>query len=162
MPKPLRAVLLILALHAGVGAQEQTPYVLLHAAQCLSAKNFLTPPKTTLLSFAYLLDLKSYPGEKVVYVIRHTRSDRSHGEAFSVFLSESHRRQVFSINNNAIFVRTKSGVEFTGDPLGGIWTQQHLVSAIKQVERKPRFEIPFMNLRPSPSIRCEAYTDNLR
>ena len=68
----------------------------------------------------------------------------------------------FSIFNNATFVRTKSGIEFTGAPLGGIWTQQHLVSAIKQIERNPRFQIPVNTLHPSSSIRCEAYTDSLR
>ena len=149
----------MLSVFVGADAQEQPPDVLLHAAQCLSTKKFLVPTNASALSLGYLLDFKSYPGEKVAYVVRYTRSNRSNGEAFTVFLSKSHGQRVFSISNNATFVRTKKGVEFTGDPLGGIWTQEHLVSAIEQIERTPRFEIPIKNLRPSPVIRCEAYTD---
>ena len=149
----------MLSLYQGADAQEQTPDVLLHAAQCLSMKKFLAPTNASVLSFGYLLDFKSYPGEKVVYVVRYTRSDRSNGEAFTVFMSKPHGQRVFSISNNATFVRTRKGVEFTGDPLGGIWTQEHLVSAIEQIKRTPLFKIPIDNLRRSPPIRCEAYTD---
>jgi hypothetical protein len=147
------------SLHLGANAQEQPPDLLLHAAQCLSTKKFLASTNDTVLNFGYLLDFKSYPGKKLMYVVRYTRSDRSTGEAFALFLSQSHRQRVLSIWNNATFVRTENGVEFTGDPLGGIWIQEHLVSAIKRIGQKPRFEIPIKNLRPSRQIKCEAYTD---
>ena len=35
------------------------------------------------------------PARKLYCFVRYTRSDRAHGEAFSVSLSESHGRQVF-------------------------------------------------------------------
>jgi hypothetical protein len=117
-----------------------------------------------MLSFGYVLDEKSYPGEKVAYVVLYSSSDRSHGMAFTVFLNEQRGKRVFNIQNNATFIRTKGDVIFTGtgEPLGGIWTHQHLVSAIKQIERQPRFDIPVRKLRPSPLVYCEAYTDRQR
>ena len=159
-----RTVAAILLMFPAAVSQERSPNVLLHAAQCLAAKDFLAPSTAAALSFGYLLDVKSYPGEKLVYVVRYTGSDRSHGEAFTVFVTERQGQQVFNIQNNATFVRTKGGVEFArnGDPLGGIWTQQHLVSAIKQIELQSSFRIPVRKLRAPPLIRCEAYTDNWR
>ena len=158
MARFLVAILLISAV--GGSAQEQTPKVLLHVAQCLGEKAFFARSKATVLSFGYVLDEKSYPGEKVVYVVRYI--DRDHGEAFAVFLSEHQGQQVFNIQNNATFARTKAGVQFSGEPLGGVWTQQHLVSAIRRIERQPRFAISVSDLSPSPRVRCEAYTDNER
>ena len=157
----MAAGFLFLLSFCGAYGQEQSPGVLLHAAQCLSTKQFLAPSKNTLLTFGYLLDSQSYSGEKVVYVVRYTSADRSHGEVFTVFVSGTDK-EVFDIQNNATFVRTKSTVRFTGEALGGTWTHGQLVSAIKQIERKPRYEIPIRKLRPSSGIRCEAYTNRLR
>lgn len=164
MKRLASAILLVYACGASLGAQEQTPSLLLHAAQCLAAKDFLPESKITTMSLGYLLDEKSYPGEKVVYVVLYTGTDRFRGMAFALFVTEQQGQQVFNIQNNAIFARIKCGVKFTtgGDPLGGIWTQQHLVSAIKRIERRPRFKIPVAHLSPSPPITCEAYTDKER
>jgi hypothetical protein len=48
-------------------------------------------------------------------------------------------------------------------PIGGAWTQEHLASAIKQIEKQPRFTIPVKDLSPvDTSISCESYTDPQR
>jgi len=52
----LAAGFLFLLSFCGAYGQEQSPDVLLHAAQCLSTKQFLAPSKNTLLTFGYLLD----------------------------------------------------------------------------------------------------------
>jgi hypothetical protein len=163
----VKRLLAVTMLMWSVGAiaygQEHSPDLLVHAAQCLSAKDFLAPSKAAVLDFGYLLDTKSYPGEKVIYVVNYTGSGHSKGMIFAVFLTERRGRQVFNIQNNATFVRSKAGVNFTGEPLGGVWTQQHLVSAIKRIERQPRFTIPTKNLAaPSTLINCESYTDNFK
>lgn len=153
----------MLMLSVGVNAQEHVPDLLVHAAQCLAAKDFLAPSKSTALSLGYLLDEKSYPGDKVIYVVEYTGASRSSGMVFAVFLEQRDRRQVFNVQNNATFVRSRRVVNFRGEPLGGTWTQQHLVSAIKRIERQSRFTIPTKNLAtPSALINCESYTDDLR
>jgi hypothetical protein len=153
----------MLMLSVSVNAQEHVPDLLVHAAQCLAAKDFLAPSKSTAMSFGYLLDEKSYPGEKVIYIVEYTGSRRSKGMVFAVFLEQRDRRQVFNIQNNATFVRSRRGVNFTGEALGGIWTHQQLVSAIKRIERQSRFTVPTKNLAtPSALISCESYTDNLK
>jgi len=53
-----------------------------------------------------------------------------------------------------------SGVSFVNPPLGGTWTQEHLASAIKEIEKQPRFALSVKDLSAAdPSLVCEAYTD---
>ena len=63
------AMLLLICLGATVYAHGQTPQLLLRAAQCLAVKDFLPSSRATRLSFGYLLDEKSYPGDRVMYVV---------------------------------------------------------------------------------------------
>lgn len=152
------AIVFCVSLSARAGAQ--TSELLLHATQCLAAKNFLPASKASSLNFGYLLDIKSYPGEEVLYLVQYTRSDRSRGLVYAVFFTEQHGQQTFNIQNNATFVRSKDGIDFCSPPLGGVWTQQHLVAAIEQIEQEPTFAVPTNDLSsPSSLIRCEAYTD---
>ena len=163
--KRLLAVTMLMMLSAGANAQEHPPDLLVHAAQCLAAKDFLAQSKSTALNFGYVIDEKSYPGDQVIYIVEYKGSSRSKGWVFAVFFEQQDRRQVFNIQNNGAFVRSKSGVNFTGtdEPLGGVWTHQHLVSAIKQIEQQSRFTIPTKNLAAlSTLVNCKSYTDNLK
>jgi len=46
-------------------------------------------------------------------------------------------------------------------PLGGTWTQEHLVSAIKRIERRTTFTVPVKELQsPSAEVNCESYADH--
>jgi hypothetical protein len=160
------AVLLTIWRGSTVQATERAPQLLLHTAQCLSAKQFLAPTRAKSLAMGFLLDEESYPGDKAIYVVSYLTTTGSSGFAFTVFLTERGPLQTFNIQNNARFVlsnQDQSGVTFVDEPLGGIWTQQHLTAAIKQIERQPRFTVPVNDLsRPDASIRCEAYTDPQR
>lgn len=162
MKKIALGTLLLICLTASVRSQEQPPQLLFHAAQCLEAKKFLPPSKSRRLTFGYFLDEKSYPGDKVVYVVNYATPASSNGLVFAVFLSESNGHQKFNVQNNASFVLSKSersGVSFENPPLGGTWTQEHLASAIKQIEKQPRFTIHVKDLSSmDTSITCEAYT----
>lgn len=138
--------------------------VLLHrAAHCLAAKNFLPPSKAGEITFGYLLDEKSYPGEKMLYVVEYSKPSRTDGFVFTIFLTDRDGGQDFNIQNNARFTLSKDGdegVSFATPPLGGTWTQEHLVSAIKQIEKQPKFTISSKDmLTIDSSISCEAYTD---
>lgn len=60
----LAAIVLVLAVCVNAHAQQQTPSVLLHSAQCLAANKFLPASKAAMLSFGYVVDQKSYPARK--------------------------------------------------------------------------------------------------
>jgi len=158
------ALLLLSFLSATVRAQDQTPKLLVHAAQCLAAKKHLPSLKETTLRFGYLVDEKSYQGQKVLYVVDYMGPGRTEGMIFAIFVTRQGHRRVFDIQNNARFVWSKGGKErvgFVEPPLGGTWTQAHLVSAIEQIDRQPIFTVPVKNLLvPSPLTQCKSYTDN--
>lgn len=164
MKKIAFGTLFILFLAATVQSQGQPPKLLFHAAQCLAAKKFLLSSKSSKLTFGYILDEKSYPGHKVVYVVEYATPTRMNGQVYAVFVTEHDGHQIFNIQNNASFVLSKdepSGVSFVNPPLGGTWTHEHLASAIREVEKHPRFMIPEKDLSlVNKTIACEAYTDS--
>jgi hypothetical protein len=162
--KIMLAISLVFWLGAAAQAQEQTPQLLFRAAQCLAVKNFLPSPKTTTgLDFGYFLDENSYPGDKVIYVVMYAASARTNGLVFVILSTKRGDLQNFNIQNNASFVFSKAeadGVAFKDPPLGGAWTQEHIASAVKQIEKQPRFTIAAKDLSVAdPSVLCESYTD---
>jgi len=163
MKKITLAISLLFCLGATIYSQEQTPQLLLHAAQCLEAKKFLPSSEATKLTFGYFLDEKSYAGDRVIYLVKYAAPARSNGLVFAIFLTEHDGHRAFNIQNNASFVLSKdepSGVSFVNPPLGGTWTQEHLAAAIKEIEKQPRFALSVKDLSAAdPSLVCEAYTD---
>jgi hypothetical protein len=163
MKKITLAISLLFWLGATVYSQEQAPPLLLHAAQCLKAKQFLPSSKATKLTFGYFLDEKSYSPDRVIYLVNYAAPARSNGLVFAIFLTERDGHQAFNIQNNASFVLSKDepiGVSFVDPPLGGTWTQEHLASAIKEIEKQPRFALSVKDLfAADPSLVCESYTD---
>lgn len=163
MRKVSLALLLAAGLAVTASAQPRPPQLLMGAAHCLAAKEFLPPSKAATLSFGYFLDEESYPGDKVVYVINYAAPARTNGLVFAVFLTERDGRQNFNIQNDASFALSSEehgGVSFTSPPLGGTWTQEHLAAAIHRIEKRPRFAIPVGDLLAAgPGSVCESYTD---
>ncbi len=166
------ALLLWSFLSPAVCAQEQSPELLREAAHCLATEKNdwldLENSKPTVLSLGYVVDTKSYPGEEVLYVLDYIGGGRTEGLVFTIFLRRQDRRRIFDIQNNAKFVRSnkenadfrKEGVSFVEPPLWGIWTQQHIARAIRQIERQPRFQLRVKELlRPSDLTECESYAD---
>ncbi|MFI5247663.1 MAG: hypothetical protein ACHQWV_03820 [Nitrospirales bacterium] len=121
--------------------------------------------KAAELTLGYLVDSKSYPGERVLYLVSYSESKRSEGLVFTILLRHHDGKDSFDIQNNARFVRVAKGGEYDGvsfpePPLGGEGTQGQIASAIRQIERRPSFSVPVADLlRPSASIRCESYAD---
>ena len=161
--KRLWLVLISLSVGLYLPAQTEFPTTLLHATQCLVAKRILIPPKRGSLDLGYTIDTKSYPGEKVLYLVEYTK-EHSEGFVFTVFLSSKHGQEGFNIQNNAKFRTSRDGfegVDFVQDPLGGIWTQEHIVSAIKQIAKQPTVTVATKDLSvPHAGVNCEAYTDH--
>jgi hypothetical protein len=82
------ATLLLLGLAAFAGPQERAPQLLMQAAHCLVAKDFLPSSRATKLTLGYVVDEKSYPPNKVIYVINYRGAQRSDGLVFAVFLAK--------------------------------------------------------------------------
>ncbi len=162
----MRGIALVLLLLASCAAtarpQEQPPPLLIHAARCLATKHFLRLSRHRELTFGYLVDEKSYPGQKIMYVVTYATPARSSGSAFAIVLTQQNDSQIFDIQNNADFVLSKRdihGVSFTSPPLGGDWTQERLASAVAQIEKQPRLTVPVKDFVAENSTSCESYTD---
>jgi len=157
-------VLLAICVNTAAAGQEMTPPLLIHAARCLEAKGFLYVSKSEAATFGYFLDSASYPQQNALYVVEFANSSRSKGWVFTVFLSNSDHREVFDIQNNARFAPSKNGIhgiDFPDPPLGGGWTQEHIVLAIKKIQKGAIFSIPDKDLREtSPGIQCESYAES--
>ncbi len=161
----LKFVLLgmLLCLSCAGRAQDEGADLLHQAAHCLAAKQFLPPSRKGDRTFGYVLDEKSYPGERMLYVVEDPKPSRREGLVFTIFVTDHDGHRSLNIQNNARFTASKrsdEGVSFQNPPLGGSWTQEHLVSAIKQIEKQPRLAIPAKSmLTIGPPVDCEAYTD---
>jgi hypothetical protein len=158
------AILLMISLSATVRSQVQVPQLLIRATHCLAVKDMIPSLKAAKLSFGYLVDEKSYPGEKVLYIVNYASPFRSNGLVFAIFLTQKDNNQIFNIQNNASFVFSSAdndGILFVNPPLGGIWTQDHLASSIKQIEKQPRIDIRVKDIfAASAHTDCESYTDH--
>jgi hypothetical protein len=163
MKRILPAMLFLICFGASVRAQQKAPPLLVHAAQCLAKKGFFPQSRAATLSLGYFVDEKSYPGEKVLNLIDFTAYHRSDGLVFTIVLTQQGDRQIFNIQNNGSFRLSKDefdGVRFVDPPLGGTWTQEHIASAIQQIERQNRFTVPVSELSAvAPLVDCESYTD---
>jgi hypothetical protein len=166
MNRAYLALFLLFCLSITAYAQEQPPQLLVRTARCLAVKQFLPRSNVKVLNLGFIVDEKSYPGQKVLYLVDYAGPNRSRGLVFTVFLSEDSGRQALDIQNNASFILSKKyseGVSFVEQPLGGIWTKEHLASAIKQIEKQTRFAIPVKDLfTVKQLIGCESYTDGFR
>jgi hypothetical protein len=140
------------------------PIELDRAVYCLAKKGFISGNRAGARQlFGFLGDNKSYPGKRMLYVVQYTRASRRRGQAFSIVRAEKNGRQIFDIQNNSGFSIAGRGpepVSFVSPPLGGVWTQQHLASAIEQIAELPRYSVSVARLRASPSsVDCQSYAD---
>ncbi len=158
------AALLLFVGAAAASAQNGPPEALMSAAQCLKAKGFLPTSNARSADFGYLIDSNAYPGKHLLYVVEYLTPSQSLGMVYAIFQRNEHGHEVLSIWNNAKFKSSERGkkfITFTEPPLGGIWTQTHLESAIKKIQLEQRFTISADDLRSiTGGIRCESYADH--
>ena len=161
--KKIAPVISLLAcLGATAQAQHDVPPLLFSAAHCLAVKDFLPQPNAGKVTLGYFLDDESYPGDKVIYVVAFAAPTRSNGTVFAVFLTYTDGHESFNIQNNAGFALSKRepiGVSFVTPPLGGDWTQERLASAVRKIEKQPRFTISGKDLFAANPCSCESYAD---
>lgn len=167
MKRTALALPLLICLSATAQTRNSPPQILIRATHCLAVKNFVPMAPTASRTFGYFLDEKSYPGQKVIYVVNYSAPVRSNGWVFVIWMTEHDGHQHFNIQNNAGFVLAEhnfdyDGVSFVDPPLGGTWTQRHIAMAIKRIETRARFTLDDKDLSAANSATCEAYTDPQR
>jgi hypothetical protein len=157
------AILFLVCLASTAQPQEQKPELLIRAAHCLDVKRILVQSPTKTKTLGFLLDEKSYPNDKVLYIVQYASKTKSNGWVYFLVLTKSASHEVFDYQNNARFVLSNAepgGVSFVDPPLGGAWTQAHIASAITQIEKQPRFDLTMNDLQAAqPEIECESYVD---
>ena len=84
MTKITLAISLLFGLSATAYSQEQMSQLLLHAAQCLEAKQVPSVLESNEVDSGYLLDAKSYPGTKRNDVEVYAAPARSNGLVFAI------------------------------------------------------------------------------
>jgi hypothetical protein len=108
-------------------------------------------------------DNKSYNGRRLIYIVQFTDMWRLAGFVFSVFLVRDANRFSYSVQNNAEFKVLKQSreIDFVNPPLGGAWTQVHLISAIKATEERPPLTVFREGIDTMMGPKdCKAYTDH--
>jgi hypothetical protein len=163
MKKKLALVLFCLSLGCAARSQDQSSTVLRQAGHCLvegpDAKKLLRHDRKV-LNLGYYVDNQAYPGEETLYVVDYEENNLAKGMAFVFFVGDKNARRVYRLENNASFVRKKRGIEFLEPPLGGVWTEEHLQSAIEHINQQPTIEFKVKELREKfPDVRCESYSD---
>lgn len=159
-------VLLLLSsvwVSACVSAKTKPPAVLTNAVSCLAKKNNFPLSSKSDGTFGYWLDTKSYPGESVIYVVNYINDEPKKGFVFVIFFSRNGDTQSFNIQNNATFLLSEEksrSVKFVNPPLGGLWTQEHIVYAINKIEDGKKFIVPIIRKSAQKQpIVCTSYTD---
>lgn len=141
-------------------AEEGPPKILSEAAHCLVKDDWLAPAdsKKGNLTLGYLTDTKTYPGEKVLFVVAFT--GRRKGRIFELTATEHGGQDSLRVENNGKFKESPSEINFVEELLGGVWTHAYLESAIRQIDSSPRFVISIKELRDGyRDVQCSSYLD---
>jgi len=140
----------------------KAPAMLRHAAHCLAVKRFLPSTNKAKRSLGYRLDVRSRPGEKVLYVVDYPGDSRFGGFVYVVFIEGDGGSKVFNIQNNAKFRSSRDGkdIRFVEEALGGVGTHNDIVAAIKEIALKPVFTLSTKEIaRADASIGCQSYNN---
>jgi hypothetical protein len=162
MRRILSAVIILLVFGAPHLATAQTQQQVEKASYCLGTKQFLEPSGKTTRTLGAFLDEKSYPGQMVLYLADYSNKSRAKGVVYTLFLTHKDGQDIYNIQNNAGFrVTRRSGddIAFTSAPLGGVWTQAHLMAGIREAGRKTAFEVPVTFGTKPEHVECQSYTD---
>ena len=163
---PKLALLFLLMLWGGVEAysQEHGPDLLHGASHCLAVEDvdWLAVQRTHVkfVRMGYAFGIETEPGERHIYVIAYEGARRSSGKIFDVFYYKKGRKTLFDVQNNASFKWSGKLVDFVDTPLGGVWTQTHLLTAVKRAGWRPVTQFSVKDLsKPNPDVTCRSYVN---
>ena len=109
-----------------------------------------------ILHAAAVADNTSYPGHP--HLIIAVYSNGTSGQVYDVERSAKAGKKYLRIENNAAFSLVNGEIVFDDPPLGGVWTQDHLVASLKRI--MSRTQQSFMNstlMAPQPNVVCSSY-----
>jgi hypothetical protein len=141
-------------------AQNQ-PGVLERSAHCLVTA-WLSPEdiKGDVLTASYTQAAKgSNEFGHAIYLVIYLSSDRTQGYIFDIGYKKQDGRWVLLLQNNAKFIRSGKDVSFIDPPLGGTWTQEHLIKGIERIATQPTVSFRVQNLLKPDSTDCKSYAD---
>jgi hypothetical protein len=165
MKRKFVLIMALLAASASAMPQDTSPQLLRQAAHCLVTDSpdlrKLLHENRKELNLGYFVDDKSYPGEQALYVVDYAGSKFEKGLAYVFFVRQKDHRRVLRVENNASFIRKKKKVEFLENPVGGVWTQEHMEEAIDRIGQDSMFIFSVKAMRePFPDVSCESYADS--
>lgn len=138
----MRCLAIILLVCCGASAQvpESPPGPLLDAAHCLAGTNQDwirgMHQSGSELELGYLDDMKSYPGQELVYLVDYTTPTHSAGQVSTFLERGKESRRVVRVQFTIAFRQADDGsqrIELVDPPLGGIGTQDDIVAAIRKI-----------------------------
>ncbi|WP_158820334.1 hypothetical protein [Granulicella sp. S156] len=158
------SILFPLILWSGLAAHSQSnsSELLRGASHCLVVEDtdWLSVQKSHAKSVrvSYAIDTVSYPGERTIYVVAYADSGRASGKIFDLIYHQRGRKTIFDVQNNSSFLRSGNKIDFVDPPLGGVWTQRHLIRAIRRAERRPEVLFDVKELSASsPGVICKSF-----
>jgi len=110
---------------------------------------------------SYAIDTVSYPRENTIYVVAYADGGRASGKIFDLIYQQKGRKTIFDVQNNGSFTRSGNRIDFVDPPLGGVWTQAHLVRAITRAGLRPEVLFDVKELSATfPSVTCKSYVSD--
>ena len=162
MSKLAMLFLLILWGGAEVHSQESGSSLLRGASHCLAVEDVdwlaIRSAHVKLIRTSYISSIEPGSGERHIYVIAYGDTRRSNGKIFDLIYQRKGHETLFDVQNNASFIWSGNHVNLVDPPLGGTWTQTHLLTAVKDAGRQSITQFSVKDLyKPVPNITCRSY-----
>ena len=98
-----------------------------------------------------------------IYLVSYFSSNHKQGYVFDIGYKKQDGRWILLLQNNAKFIRSGKDVNFVDPPLGGTWTQEHLIKGIERIATQPAASFRIQSLlKPDSSTDCRSYADSDR
>jgi hypothetical protein len=159
-------VLAFLSTAVGAQIQEPAPDPLLDAGHCLAAAREdwlgLAQYRPAAVELGYVADTKIYSGQELEYVVQYTTPTHTEGTVFAFLARGKDPHRVLRLQYRTTFRQSDDGsqqVQLADPTFGGIWTQEQVLSAIRQVGFHT-YSVLVADLQNRPgSIQCESEPD---
>jgi hypothetical protein len=161
-------IVLLACLSVAVPAQiqEPAPDPLLDAGHCLASAQQdwlgLNQTYASQLELGYIADSKTVPGQDLLNIVEYTTRTHTDGRVFTFLAKGKDPHRVLRLQFRTAFRQSDDGsrqLELVNPPLGGVGTQDQILSAIRQVGFHT-YSIPVGDLRTrSASVQCESEPD---
>ena len=158
-------LLLLAALSTALSGQiqEPPPQPLLEAGHCLATAKEdwldLAHGGPALMELGYVADEKSCPGADLLYVVDYTSPTHANGLVFALLAKGKAPHRVVRLQFKVPFRQSDDGsrkVELIDPPLGGIATQDEVISAIREIGFHTYSVTTADLLLPTNSAQCES------